>query len=721
VKHAHNLKLWLGVILTLLFLTGCVPVQLLEPTATPTTVARAPTSTFTPTPSPTSTFTPTATATATETPTSTPSPVPPTATATPTFTPVPPTNTPIPPTATFTPTPVVITAWKGEYFNNTTLSPPPVLIRNDQTIDLALPSGVSPGPGVNSENWSARWTRTLNFPEGNYRFTITVDDGARLYVGDDLLIDKWFDQPATEYSANLYLNGDVPIQLDYYNHLGAAVIRLSWELVTSYPDWKGSYFANQDLTQPPVFQRDDPAIDFNFGRGSPRADIPVNHFSIRWARDVNFSPAGIYHFHAKSDDGVRLYIDGDLVINDWSNGEHVADVDVHMTAGSHHLRVDYYEYVSQAYIEFSYSLVPATNTPVPTAPRVPPTYTPAPATPTLFPTPPRVPPTNTPVPPLTPPKLRLRPSEGHLGEAFDVVGHHWPPNSTVDIYLLKPVQDPIIPAPTAEVVADGSGAFSVSVDVPKGDGWEAMADAIVRGSALNGQLYTGEQFHILPDLSSISFVGIPATEQRFALPNPTFLIFGSDQAWTQEFGSEQPPIQPPVKWKRDMVIGVFLGPQSSGAQVRVSSIVQRGATVSIWLADTGDLSAAARAKGGPISRTLVEVPYSDINHNYKGPAPELTFEFLDERGQVIAIGPQDNVQPVAAIFAQEGQPLLAPAPAIETPAELVAPAEAAAAQPPTRSRVLLVVLLVLVVAIVVVTVSTVGLILWRSNRRTRNG
>jgi len=246
MKRLHTVVLVIGAALALLLLAGCNPLGLLRPTPTPTaTFTATPTATVTPTP--TFTATPTAPATPTETPTptstSTPLPTPTVKVVVVTATPKP-THTAVPPTPTLSPTPVVITAWKGEYFNNVTLSPPPVLIRNDQSIDLALPAGVSPGPGVNSENWSARWTRTVYFPEGTYRFHVTTDDGARLYVGGDLLIDKFFDQPPTQYSANLYLSGDVPIQLDYYNHLGGAVIRLTWEQVASYPDWKGSYFAN---------------------------------------------------------------------------------------------------------------------------------------------------------------------------------------------------------------------------------------------------------------------------------------------------------------------------------------------------------------------------------------------------------------------------------------------------------------------------------------------
>ena len=51
----------------------------------------------------------------------------------------------------------------------------------------------SPGAacGLSAEYFSARWTRTVNFGAGLYRFSVTGDDGVRVYVGGQLKIDKW--------------------------------------------------------------------------------------------------------------------------------------------------------------------------------------------------------------------------------------------------------------------------------------------------------------------------------------------------------------------------------------------------------------------------------------------------------------------------------------------------------------------------------------------------
>jgi hypothetical protein len=80
-------------------------------------------------------------------------------------------------------------SWTGEYFNNTTLSGAAVLTRNDGSNPTPSPNpsldkfwDLSPGPGVNADNFSVRWQRTDTYTAATYRFTIITDDGMRLYT-----------------------------------------------------------------------------------------------------------------------------------------------------------------------------------------------------------------------------------------------------------------------------------------------------------------------------------------------------------------------------------------------------------------------------------------------------------------------------------------------------------------------------------------------------------
>lgn len=119
-------------------------------------------------------------------------------------------------------------AWRGEYFNNTTLSGTPALTRNEPTLDFNWLTG-SPDPGtISRDGFSARWTRTLTVPADNYTFDLTTDDGARLWVNGQLLIDAWYDQAATLYTEDIFLQGRVTIEVEYYENTGYARFQLDW-------------------------------------------------------------------------------------------------------------------------------------------------------------------------------------------------------------------------------------------------------------------------------------------------------------------------------------------------------------------------------------------------------------------------------------------------------------------------------------------------------------
>ena len=114
-------------------------------------------------------------------------------------------------------------AWQGSYWNNTTLTGTPVLQRSDTHLDFNWGTG-SPGPGVNADQFSARWTRYIDVPAGNYRFTATADDGIRVWLNSDLIINDWSDHPARTTTADRHLTaGHHLITVEYYENSGQAV------------------------------------------------------------------------------------------------------------------------------------------------------------------------------------------------------------------------------------------------------------------------------------------------------------------------------------------------------------------------------------------------------------------------------------------------------------------------------------------------------------------
>jgi len=124
-----------------------------------------------------------------------------------------------------------ISDWRGEYWNNQSLSGSPTLCRNDSQVDFNWGTG-SPGGGVPNDKFSARWTRNRDFAVGRYRFHLAGDDGIRLWVDANLIIDQWKDQGRTEYTAERDLSGGShSLKVDYYENGGDANITLWWEAV----------------------------------------------------------------------------------------------------------------------------------------------------------------------------------------------------------------------------------------------------------------------------------------------------------------------------------------------------------------------------------------------------------------------------------------------------------------------------------------------------------
>jgi PKD repeat protein len=121
--------------------------------------------------------------------------------------------------------------WKAEYYGNRKLEGDPVLVRNEDEIDHDWEED-APGAGVPADNFSARWTQKMEFKDATYRFRVWVDDGVRLWVGDDLIIDSWKDGNARWIEAEREIDkGKHWVEVEYYEHYGDAGIKVSWERV----------------------------------------------------------------------------------------------------------------------------------------------------------------------------------------------------------------------------------------------------------------------------------------------------------------------------------------------------------------------------------------------------------------------------------------------------------------------------------------------------------
>lgn len=261
-----------------------------------------------------------------------------------------PTETAPPPTPSVTPTsPPAATptpefkGWRGEYYDNSKLSGDPKWVRDDGVIDFDWGQG-APATDVPADAFSVRWTRQIDFPPGGYAFDVEVDDGVRVFIDGQLVLDEWKVTSTTSYEFQQVLDGSTAIQVEYFDAGGNATIRFQWRYLGRYPNWRAAYYDNPSLSGSPVIVRNDLDVDFEWGGGSPAPQIPPDNFSARWTRIASFD-AGHHRFHAQADDGVRVWVGSQLLIDQWhtSTGEEDYVADIYLSSGSREIRVEYYE------------------------------------------------------------------------------------------------------------------------------------------------------------------------------------------------------------------------------------------------------------------------------------------------------------------------------------------------------------------------------------------
>ncbi|WP_353566063.1 glycoside hydrolase family 3 C-terminal domain-containing protein [Haloferula sargassicola] len=117
----------------------------------------------------------------------------------------------------------------AEYFTNTNLEGEPALKRVEAEVQLN--GGESPAPGIGGSNYSVRWSGVLTPPEtGEYTFYFTGDDGFRVFVDDQQIMDRWSIGGAAIYNGKIKLEKSHPVNLrvEFFQGGGNAMAELNW-------------------------------------------------------------------------------------------------------------------------------------------------------------------------------------------------------------------------------------------------------------------------------------------------------------------------------------------------------------------------------------------------------------------------------------------------------------------------------------------------------------
>jgi len=271
----------------------------------------------------------------------------------------------------------------GSYFSNKTLTGTAAGTRLDTSINFDWGTG-APGVGnIGVDNFSVRWSGSIRAPvTGSYIFQTISDDGVRLWVNGQQIINNWTDHSVTtNNSTSIVLTSgqSYTIVMEFYENGGSAVAKLNW-LVPGYGTYSaistqaatnvdtgascpisaqtcsggglmggasGKYYNNTNLTGTAAATRIDTAIDFNWDAGSPGVTgVGADNFSVRWDGYLKATTSGNYQFETVSDDGVRVWVNNQLIIDNWTSHSQTTDTSstIALTAGTNYpVRVEYFE------------------------------------------------------------------------------------------------------------------------------------------------------------------------------------------------------------------------------------------------------------------------------------------------------------------------------------------------------------------------------------------
>jgi beta-glucosidase len=82
---------------------------------------------------------------------------------------------------------------------------------------------------------------------------------------------------------------------------------------------RGEYFNNREFKGAPALVRNDEQINFNWGSISPAKELPDDNFAVRWTGQIAPPESGNYRIGWRSNGGVRIYLDGNLFLEEVTN------------------------------------------------------------------------------------------------------------------------------------------------------------------------------------------------------------------------------------------------------------------------------------------------------------------------------------------------------------------------------------------------------------------
>lgn len=221
------------------------------------------------------------------------------------------------------------------------------------------------------EQFGLRYQGYIDVPtDGTYTFYTNSDDGSKLYIGTTEVVNNDGNHAPAEKSGTIGLKaGKHALTVIYYENGGGEALSVSYSgpgigkqtiPASAYYRTSGSggressgsglwaeYINNRTLHGPVVLTRTDAQVNFEWGDGSPAGGtINTDNFSVRWTGQVKAPISGQYTFSTNADDGVRLWVNGVQLIDDWTNHAPITNngPSIQLNAGQKYdIRLEYYE------------------------------------------------------------------------------------------------------------------------------------------------------------------------------------------------------------------------------------------------------------------------------------------------------------------------------------------------------------------------------------------
>jgi len=234
----------------------------------------------------------------------------------------------------------------GCYFANTNLSGQ-AYVRLDENVNFSW-EAQAPMPRLNNGDFSVLWFGEVEAPvAGDYSFFISTEEGGRLFLKNQHMIERWGKQEAADTSMTLSLKAGehVAVRMEYFHSTGKGKAKLSWSgpglpkgiipadrlyptgnisehrssIGTASNGVLATYYNKPDLSGD-SFSRVEPGVQFSTSN-PPAPGFPTTNYSVRWNGQIRADFTEPYTFHITADEGVRFAVNGLTLIDHWDQEE----------------------------------------------------------------------------------------------------------------------------------------------------------------------------------------------------------------------------------------------------------------------------------------------------------------------------------------------------------------------------------------------------------------